>query len=333
MMIHWKRIKISKNEMKEMTSRSDLKGFIQVITQLILTLFLGVLSYNAFLTQELYISIPIFLIYATVFSFTGYTAAIHELSHNTVFKTKWLNEFFIKIFAFISWSDYQFYKISHAQHHAFTTHSGRDEEIVLPIKITPLYIVKKFTVDFTRLYSKDEGKSIIAMIRRAFGFIKHGREKNLIANRITIKRKIVNWNRTVIIGHVLFATIFLTSGYPIMLLLFTFVTMFGQGLRTILSMTQHICLESNVDDFRRNSRSMSLNPILGFLYWQMQYHIEHHMYAGIPFYNLKKFSKLVEEQMPVRKGLISTWHSILKTRKIQQENPDYYEIIKMNKIV
>ena len=33
---------------------------------------------------------------------------------------------------------------------------------------------------------------------------------------------------------------------------------------------------------------MKLNPLFDFLYWRMGWHIEHHMFAGIPCYNLAK---------------------------------------------
>ena len=53
-----------------------------------------------------------------------------------------------------------------------------------------------------------------------------------------------------------------------------------------------------VPDFRKSVRSMTLIPILEFLYWRMNWHLEHHMYAGVPCYNLKKLYHEVEHDMP-----------------------------------
>ena len=36
----------------------------------------------------------------------------------------------------------------------------------------------------------------------------------------------------------------------------------------------------------------------------MEYHIEHHMFASIPCYNLKKFSRFVAGQMPEKEYAI-----------------------------
>lgn len=43
---------------------------------------------------------------------------------------------------------------------------------------------------------------------------------------------------------------------------------------------QHAGLSDNVPDFRLCCRTMILNPFFRFLYWHMNYHTEHHMYAA-----------------------------------------------------
>ncbi len=328
-MIPFKRIKIDPKVMKELTKRSDAKGFAQALTQLFVTILLGVISYKAFKTQPLWVSIPIFYVYATVYSFSYYTAAIHELSHNTVFKTRWLNECFSIIFSFMSWSDYVFFNISHTQHHAYTTHHGKDFEVVLPVKITPLYLFQKFTVDFTRFYSKDELIAYSDMFRRALGIIKPGREADLLAGNEKKTKKLIRWNRTLILSHILLVIIIILTKEWLLLLLITFATLFGQWLNMLVSITQHTGMEPDVADFRRNCRSMTLGPINSFLYWQMHYHIEHHMYGGVPFYNLKKLNKVIGDQLPARTGLIGSLIEIKDTLKKQKEDPNYYRPLDM----
>ena len=63
--------------------------------------------------------IAVLFIHGTIGPFMG-LIAIHELQHRTVFNSKELNEFFEKIYAFISWSDYIWYQKSHAIHHSST---------------------------------------------------------------------------------------------------------------------------------------------------------------------------------------------------------------------
>lgn len=74
------------------------------------------------------------------------------------------------------------------------------------------------------------------------------------------------------------------------------------------------------------------DPLISFLYWRMEYHIEHHMFAAIPCYNLKKFSKLVADQLPPKERAIPR---IFKLNKLcrekygtQQEWRDNYGLYK-----
>ena len=66
---------------------------------------------------------------------------------------------------------------------------------------------------------------------------------------------------------------------------------------------------------------MKLGPILEFLYWRMNWHCEHHMYAAVPCYNLRKLSKHIEYDLPVPKGFFGTWKEMLEIRRREKEDP------------
>ena len=56
----------------------------------------------------------------------------------------------------------------------------------------------------------------------------------------------------------------------------------------------------------------------------MNYHIEHHMYAAVAFYNLPELHEIVKEDMPVPcRGVLGTWRQIIPNRRRQQIEPDY----------
>jgi fatty acid desaturase len=75
---------------------------------------------------------------------------------------------------------------------------------------------------------------------------------------------------------------------------------------------QHLGMDPQLPDFRRNSRTYTCSPLLGFCYWNMQYHLEHHMYPAVPFFNLPKLRSEIESQLPpAPHGLIATWREIL----------------------
>jgi fatty acid desaturase len=41
-----------------------------------------------------------------------------------------------------------------------------------------------------------------------------------------------------------------------------------------------------------------LHPVMAFFYANMNYHVEHHMYPSVPFYNLPQLSALLRERAP-----------------------------------
>jgi fatty acid desaturase len=56
----------------------------------------------------------------------------------------------------------------------------------------------------------------------------------------------------------------------------------------------------------------------------MQYHIEHHMFPAIPFYNLPELRKAIQHDLPpATHGLFKTWREILPVLKKQRLNPEY----------
>jgi fatty acid desaturase len=56
----------------------------------------------------------------------------------------------------------------------------------------------------------------------------------------------------------------------------------------------------------------------------MNYHIEHHMYAAVPFYNQRKLHRAIAFDTPEPvKGFLSGIRKILTIQKEQRKNPDY----------
>ena len=107
---------------------------------------------------------------------------------------------------------------------------------------------------------------------------------------------------------------------PFILTLPPFIATWG---RYFVGLPQHCGLRDNVPDFRKNTRSMTLNPVAEFLYWNMNWHVEHHMYAGVPCYNLKQLAREIADDMPEPRTLTGAWREMLDTWRRQQQDPDY----------
>ena len=64
---------------------------------------------------------------------------------------------------------------------------------------------------------------------------------------------------------------------------------YGGWLVSIFSLTQHAGLAEDVLDHRLNCCTVYLEPgLYRFLYWDMNYHVEHHMFPMVPYHALEK---------------------------------------------
>ena len=83
-------------------------------------------------------------------------------------------------------------------------------------------------------------------------------------------------------------------------------------------------LKENAKDHRLSTRSVRLNPIFSFIYWKMEYHIEHHMFPMIPSYNLPKLYDVIKDQMPEPQTLYQAYKEIIPAVIKKSKYPDYF---------
>ena len=53
-----------------------------------------------------------------------------------------------------------------------------------------------------------------------------------------------------------------------------------------------------------NTRTVMMNPVSRFLYLNMNYHVEHHMFTMVPYYNLPKLNRLIQHDLPAPESSI-----------------------------
>jgi fatty acid desaturase len=81
----------------------------------------------------------------------------------------------------------------------------------------------------------------------------------------------------------------------------------------------------DVPDFRLCCRTFTCSWFPAFLYWNMQYHVEHHMFPAVPFYNLPRLRKAIEHDLPpAPHGLLATWRELIPILKRQRREPGYF---------
>jgi len=101
-------------------------------------------------------------------------------------------------------------------------------------------------------------------------------------------------------------------GTVLPLLLFVVPNLYGSWLMPVYGYTQHAGLAENVLDHRMNCRTVYMNPIHRFLYWNMNYHVEHHMFPLVPYHNLPRLHAIVKDDMPTPySSLLDAWREIV----------------------
>ena len=165
-------------------------------------------------------------------------------------------------------------------------------------------------------------KQLASFVRHAFGKI--SKEERAYIPKSELGKVIWEDRITVVIylGTVL-ACIAMRSLLPAMLI--GLPRFYGRWLLMIVGLTQHLGLDEDVLDHRLNSRTVYMNPILRFIYWNMNYHVEHHMYPMVPYYALAALHEEVKHDCPAaNSGIVDVWREILPAVLRQVRDHDYY---------
>jgi fatty acid desaturase len=248
------------------------------------------------------------------------TNGFHELVHDSVFKTRLLNAFFLRIYSFLGGYNHHMFWASHMEHHKYTLHAPDDLEVVLPIT----YTLKGFWKG--AIINQGYIRWSFGNTRRlAMGKLQGPWENALFPeSNPDARRRLFNWARIVLAGHGAIIVVSVVMHWWLVPVLITLAPCYGGGLFWLCNNSQHIGLKDNVTDFRLCCRTITLNPFLSFLYFHMNYHTEHHMYAAVPCYNLKKLHRIIQADLPhCPRGLWETWTQIGAILERQKQDPSY----------
>ncbi len=292
--IDWYRSPIDERELASLMRPSDGRGLAHSAGHLLLLGATGFFAYWLYLQRQYAPALVALLLHGACYSFLGCAGAGHELAHRTAFRTKWLNEVFLLLFAFLTWNNCFYFRVSHIGHHRSTLFAGLDGEVrpVQALRYSDWLWAVGFDVPSMVRAVRIVVENSLNIVRGEWGAFLFP------TTDLRSRRKVVIWARSVLFGHASLAAIFLLSGHWPLLLLVTFAPFIADWMSKLLALVQHFGMRPNVRDFRLNSRTVLLNPFVAFLYWQMNYHVEHHMYPGVPFYNLKKLRGLIEHDLP-----------------------------------
>jgi len=322
--ISWVRCKVPREEMSRLNKRSDFKGLLLSLSHMGLLICSGALAIYSFYHWRWYVTVLITFMHGTFCRFA--INAFHELVHDSVFKTRWLNGVFLRFYSFIGWWNHHWFWASHTEHHKYTLHDPHDMEVVLPYKWISLSHFLKGGFCDPRWF-----KTIPNVARRALGNVNPTNDPWTAylypPENVQGRRDLIRWSRVLILGHGLIFAVSMYMHWWFVPVVVSFNHAYGGWLQYLCNETQHAGLQNHVPDFRLCCRTIYLNPFFRFLYWNMNYHTEHHMFAAVPCYNLGKLHRIIKDQMPpCPSGLWQTWRQIGQIMRRQKQDPGYQYI-------
>jgi fatty acid desaturase len=316
--INWYRSPIDREALRALSRRSNLKGFVQTLAYLGLYCLTAGTSLYALGRWPWPVVVLLVFLHGTVAAFM--INGVHELGHQTVFRSRWLNGLFMHLLAFLGWSNCEMFNVSHARHHAYTLHPPDDLEVVLPIKLMRQHFFKQGFINPLGPYY-----AVRDSLRIARGQFRGEWELTLFPPSDPQKRQAPRrWACTLLIGHGLIVAVSLYLHLWLVPVLVTLGPFYGSWLQWLCNNTQHIGLMDNAPDFRLCCRTFIPNPFVRLLYWQMNYHTEHHMYPTVPCYNLGRLHATIRHDLPPCPiGIAAAWHEIAAILRKQEQDPTY----------
>ena len=102
-------------------------------------------------------------------------------------------------------------------------------------------------------------------------------------------------------------------------------SLYGAWHYVLTALMQHLGLAEDVLDHRLNARTVYLNPISRFIYWNMNYHVEHHMFPLVPYHALPALHEELKADLPKPYGgIIETYREIIPTLVASTQGSDLF---------
>ena len=308
----WYHSDVPRREMKELMQRSDspaIRDTILLFAAMAVFAGLGIALWPSFW------AIPFWLAYGVLYG-SAMDSRWHECGHGTAFKTPWMNTAVYEIASFCMIRNSATWRWSHARHHTDTVIVGRDPEIA--VMRPPIFI--KVIANFFGLL--DAASGLTRMVYNALGKV-HPEEGTFIPAQE--QYKVIRFARisVAIYGVTIGLAVWTASILPLMVI--GLPRLYGAWHHVMTGLLQHGGLADNVTDHRLNSRTVYMNAVSRFIYWNMNYHVEHHMFPMVPYHALPALHEKIKHDLPapnqsIAQGFAEMWPALRR----QLANEDYF---------
>ena len=291
---------LSASELKDLNTRSNLNGLIQLGLHLII---MGTSGYFWITASNWFVKIPSLIVYG--FSLAAMFAVVHECCHRTAFADNRLNDLVAWLAGVLSGYNSTFYRRYHKWHHRYTQIEGKDPELedVKPSNIKE-YILEVSGYNWWMGKVKIHYRVAIGKLDCMPYIAENARDEVIKSNRLQL---------AVYVGAIAFSLI---VGQPWFITLWLLPLAVGQPILRFILLAEHTGC-SNDDNLSNTRTTLTWFPIK-LMMWNMPFHAEHHLYPSIPFHALPKAHQKLKEHftvidrgyLKVNQNIISNFNSI-----------------------
>ena len=310
----WYHSDVPRKEMKALMQRSDgpaIRDTVILLTVMLVSGAAGVLLWPSLW------AIPAFAVYGVLYG-SAMDSRWHECGHGTAFRTPWMNTALYHLASFCMVRNPVTWRWSHARHHTDTVIVGRDPEIAI---MRPPEFARLIANFFGIL---DAWQGWRQMLVNAAGQI-GAEEASFIPT--SEQPKVIRVARVWVAIYASTLGVALWMGSILPLMLIGLPRLYGAWHHVMTGLLQHGGLADNVTDHRLNSRTVLMNPISRFIYWNMNYHVEHHMFPMVPYHQLPALHARIRDDLPppcpsIAAGFAEMWPALRR----QLANEDHFVI-------
>jgi fatty acid desaturase len=308
----WYHTDVPRKRMKELMRRRDWPAARD--TALWFALLSG-FAFGGYWFWASWACVPFFACYGVLYG-SASDSRWHEAGHGTAFRTQWLNDALYQIGSFMNIKEPTLWRWSHARHHTDTIIVGRDREIAAmrPPDVARLVL--------NILGIRDAADTAVSVAKHAAG---HLTAEELTYIPATERRRVYREARAWIAIYLAVIALAIALGSLLPLMYVGLPSLYGRWLALYFGLTQHAGLAENVLDHRLNARTVQMNPVFRFIYWNMNYHVEHHMFPMVPYHSLPRLHAELRHDMPAPyTSTVAAYREILPTLWRQARDPEYY---------
>jgi fatty acid desaturase len=308
----WYRPAVSRDRLKQLMKRRNGPAIRDTIVWSALLIVFGTAGC---LLWGNWACVPVFAVYGVLYG-SASDSRWHECGHGTAFRSLWMNQAVYQIASFMIMREPTVWRWSHTRHHTDTIIVGRDPEIVA---MRPPRLAR-ILVNFLGIV--DVPLALANMVLHASGRLTADEETFVPEmERHRVFRTSRYWLAIYLV--VAAACVALRTLLPAMLI--GLPRLYGAWLHLLFGLTQHAGLAEDVLDHRLNSRTVYMNPVFRFVYWNMNYHLEHHLFPMVPYHALPKLHEEIRgECPPPANGLLEAYREIVPTLWRQRRDPAHF---------